>query len=97
LTIDLKVSYCEKYKYDYINEIKKAKCFVSHAWKYNFLEVFDTLCDHFNHDLDTVVWFDLFTNSQHDTDQKDFDWWQNVFKEAIGEFGKTILPPRPPE
>ena len=47
LTIDLKVSYCEKYKYDYINEIKKAKCFISHAWQYNFLEVFDTLCDHF--------------------------------------------------
>ena len=91
LTIDSKVSYCEQFKTIFPNEIKKANCFVSHAWKYNFLEVFDTLCHHFKNDLNTVVWFDLFTNSQHNTDAKDFDWWQNVFKEAIGEFNHTVL------
>ena len=36
-------------------------------------------------------WFDLFSNSQHNTAKKDFSWWTGVFQTNISEIGRTLL------
>ena len=38
----------------------KADVFISHAWKYHFLDVVDILEDHFKDRPDVIIWFDLF-------------------------------------
>jgi len=29
--------------------------------------------------METVVWFDLFSNSQHNTSEKPFEWWALIY------------------
>jgi hypothetical protein len=36
-------------------------------------------------------WFDIFSNSQHDTAEKDFEWWVQVFKKNVLQIGHTLL------
>ncbi|KAJ3012616.1 UNVERIFIED_CONTAM: Kinesin light chain 3 [Siphonaria sp. JEL0065] len=66
--------------------VKKSQWFVSHAWKYLFLDAFDAI-ENFLADqglpIDTVVWFDLFCNSQHDTGSKPFSFWETTFMSAV--------------
>merc|ERR1711990_1118587 len=35
--------------------------------------------------------FDMFTNSQHDTSNRPYEWWQNTFKSSIGVIGQMLL------
>ena len=65
--------------------------FISHAWKYNFLDLVDILLDHFKDKPDTVVWFDLFSNNQHKASALNYDWWATTFRTAIKEFGYTVM------
>ena len=37
------------------------------------------------------VWFDLFSNNQHNTSGRGFDWWSTTFKSAIEQFGHTVM------
>ncbi|KAJ3059277.1 Kinesin light chain 3, partial [Rhizoclosmatium hyalinum] len=74
---------------------KDAKWFISHAWKYKFLDVVSSLF-HFaqKHNLDpatTIIWFDLFSNSQHNTADKPFEWWETVFMNAVKSIGNVIM------
>lgn len=70
---------------------KKAEVFISHAWRYDFLDVVDALLYHFRDQPDTVIWFDLVSNNQHKATTLDYDWWQTTFKSAIADFQHTVM------
>ena len=71
--------------------VGKAEVFISHAWKYRFIDVIDALHDHFRDKPDIILWFDNFTINQHYTQQKKFNWWSTTFKDAIQNFGHTVM------
>eukprot|EP00300_Choanocystis_sp_HF-7_P004465 c13451_g1_i1.p1 GENE.c13451_g1_i1~~c13451_g1_i1.p1 ORF type:complete len:817 (-),score=108.55 c13451_g1_i1:94-2544(-) len=72
--------------------VAKATVFISHAWKFLFLDVVDALCLHFRGEEDAVVlWFDLFSNNQHTAPTREFKWWCNTFLSAIKSFGRTVM------
>jgi hypothetical protein len=73
------------------NEVNAATVFISHAWKYTFLDVIDALVNHFQSTPDIIIWFDLFSNNQHKAIDLDFHWWCNTFKSAIQAFGHTVM------
>ena len=39
----------------------------------------------------TFFWFDIFSNSQHKSSGRKYEWWIDCFREAIGRFGRTLL------
>ncbi|TPX76320.1 hypothetical protein CcCBS67573_g02396 [Chytriomyces confervae] len=73
----------------------KADWFVSHSWGSPFLDTVNALDDFFSDkglDLDkTMVWFDLFSNGQHDTGSKPFDWWKTTFLQAVEAIGRVVM------
>ena len=72
----------------------KAAVFISHAWKYQFLDVMDALRNYFRSDPDIIILFDVFSAvNQHATVDVglDFDWWSHSFKSAIRDFGHTVM------
>ncbi|KAI8831766.1 hypothetical protein BJ741DRAFT_580515 [Chytriomyces cf. hyalinus JEL632] len=75
--------------------VSDAKWFVSHAWKYQFLEVIDALTDFAGKKgipaKEFIIWFDLFSNSQHETANKPFEWWENTFMSAIKKMGQVVM------
>jgi hypothetical protein len=82
---------------DLLREIKhpayheKADVFVSHAWKYEFVKVVDILKHHFTARPDVVIWFDVFSINQHQETSLDYGWWATTFRNAIAEFGHTVM------
>ncbi len=90
-TLAMKCSYCEMLRNDNHPAVDIATVFISHAWKYLFLDVMEALTHHFRDEPDTIVWFDLFTNNQHKATNYPFEWWSNTFKSAISEFGHTVM------
>ncbi|KAJ3283350.1 Kinesin light chain 3 [Rhizoclosmatium sp. JEL0117] len=81
------------------SQVQDAKNFISHAWQYKFLDVVEALF-HFaiQSNLNpetTIIWFDLFSNSQHNTAEKTFDWWQTVFMNAIKEIVNVVMVMQP--
>jgi tetratricopeptide (TPR) repeat protein len=89
-TYSLSCSYCDHLKERSFPGVGKATVFISHAWKYKFLDVLDAIRNHFR-DEDPIIWFDLFTNNQHDAPDLDFGWWSTTFQEAIREIGTTVM------
>jgi tetratricopeptide (TPR) repeat protein len=67
-----------------------ASVFISHAWKYKFLDVVNALELHFKETPNIVIWFDLFSNNQHRPDVP-YEWWATTFKSAIKDFGRTVM------
>lgn len=66
--------------------------FVSHAWAYHFHLVMDVMLTHAEgQEGEVYFWFDMFTNSQHDTSNRPYEWWQNTFKSSIGVIGQMLL------
>ncbi len=60
-----------------------ASVFISHGWKMKFLDVLDALRFHFREKSkteDIILWFDLFSNNQHECADFDFYWWCTTFK-----------------
>jgi tetratricopeptide (TPR) repeat protein len=86
-----KLSLCDLLNQAHHPGIGKATVFISHAWKYKFVDVVDALERKFSDALDTVVWFDVFSVNQHTTTEKDFSWWSGTFQEAIRQFGHTVM------
>jgi tetratricopeptide (TPR) repeat protein len=86
-----KLSFCDLLHQSGHPGIGKATVFISHAWKYKFVDLADALQRKFADTLDTVVWFDVFSVNQHTTSQKDFGWWSETFQEAIRQFGHTVM------
>ncbi|XRB05013.1 kinesin light chain [Pycnococcus provasolii] len=69
-------------------EVQNATVFVSHAWKYTFMNVVDALGEVSEN---AYVWFDVFTVNQHASLQVPPDWWFTTFKEAVASIGHTVL------
>ena len=57
--------------------------FISHAHSYEFLDVISALRYHLRNELDTVIWFDLFSINQHITTDWSFEWLSTTFKSAV--------------
>jgi tetratricopeptide (TPR) repeat protein len=91
MTMHIQGSYCDLLTQQNHPAVGTARVFISHAWKYKFLDVMDALLYHFRHDTSIIIWFDLFSNNQHFTMDYDFSWWSNTFKSAIAEFGHTVM------
>ena len=68
--------------------VRDATVFVSHAWKYTFVDVVDTLRDLPD---GAHVWFDVFTVNQHQSLQVSPAWWYTTFKDAVASIGHTVL------
>ncbi|KAI8843962.1 hypothetical protein BJ741DRAFT_589673 [Chytriomyces cf. hyalinus JEL632] len=101
LTSKYKKSFCsllaKSGRHDCIGD---ATYFISHAWSYSFLNVTDAIFRFFNNlygsanekDMDdTIIWFDLFSNSQHGTEKQQFEWWETTFMEAIREIKNVVM------
>jgi len=87
------LSYCEFVQGLNTNsqEVGEAEVFISHAWKYIFLDVVSAIQSHFKNTPDIYIWFDLFSNNQHLAGNLPFEWWTNTFKSAIKQFGRTVM------
>jgi tetratricopeptide (TPR) repeat protein len=90
-------AFCAQLQRQGSEEVGKATVFVSHAWRYQFLDVVDALVEWEEQRAasgsspPTYFWFDIFTNSQHKTDAKPFEWWRDVFSSNVGRIGHTTL------
>lgn len=91
LTSQSKISYCEHLQRIGSSEVASATVFISHAWKYKFLDVFKALKRHFADSPNEIIWFDLFSNNQHVASSLPFDWWTTVFRSAIAKFSRTVM------
>ena len=90
-TLACKSSYCDMMVDQGHGAVGTAVVFISHAWKYKFLDVVDALKSHFKATPDIIVWFDLFSNNQHKAVSLDFDWWCGVFMSAIADFRHVVM------
>jgi hypothetical protein len=70
-----------------------ASWFISHAWKFKFLDVVEAITLFFNNrtEENPVIWFDLFCNYQHDTQSRPFEWWTNTFSNAIAAMKNVVV------
>ncbi|KAJ3230982.1 Kinesin light chain 3 [Chytriomyces hyalinus] len=57
--------------------VSEAKWFVSHPGRIPAKEF--------------IIWFDIFSNSQHETASKPFEWWENTFMSAIKKMGQVVM------
>jgi hypothetical protein len=65
--------------------------FISHAWKYNFLDVMKAVRLHYKNDTSIVIWFDLFSVNEHSTQVRSFGWWSTTFKTAIKNIKNVLV------
>ncbi|KAF0697218.1 Aste57867_12074 [Aphanomyces stellatus] len=76
---------------------KPATWFVSHAWRYQFLDVIDALDNFFDEneeDIDAVaVWFCMFNNNQHEISggTRPFAYWFDKFKDSLTAIGRVVM------
>jgi len=89
-TASSQLSFCEHLKGQEHEAVAVAQVFISHAWKYLFLDVVDALIFYFRDQPEIIIWFDLFSNNQHEAVNLDFHWWCSTFKSAIEDFGHTV-------
>ena len=96
-----KLSYCELLASDAREDMRgfvgTATWFYSHAWKYLFLDVVDAAEAFFGQtqEQDPVVWFDVFSVSQHKAGVRPFEWWSSVFLNSIGSMGRVLMAMQP--
>ena len=91
ITDQHKISFCDYLSYLEHPAVGEATVFISHAWKYKFVDVIEALQFHFKDQPDVIIWFDLFSNNQHIAVDLDFAWWCGTFKSAIQKFGYTVM------
>lgn len=92
LTLAHGCSYCDLLDAMSHDAVGEAEVFISHAWKFQFLDVVEALQIHFqDQNPDIVIWLDLFSNNQHDTGSKPNTWWSGVFKDAIGRLQHCVM------
>ena len=71
--------------------VQRATWFVSHAWRYKFLDLVRALEAFFADKGVVIIWLDLFSASQHSTFSKPPEWWQQTFVTAIGQMGQMVM------
>ncbi len=87
-----KLSLCAQMKHAGDTRIQPATWYVSHAWRYKFLDVVKALEAFFADKGGVIViWLDLFSISQHSTFSKPPEWWQQTFISAIGRMGQMVM------
>lgn len=96
LTRQSGLSYCEHYLMHATEShhpvVDIPTVFVSYAWRYEFLKVVDAIRNTINNDHNVVLWFDIFSNSQHESNLlRPFDWWCSTFMTAIQSIGHVIM------
>lgn len=91
-TADTGASYCAGLVAYGSPHVGYANVFVSHVWAYRFLDVVAAL-ESWAGDREPApfFWFDIFTNSQHNTGARPFSWWTQVFRQNVGAIGRTVL------
>jgi hypothetical protein len=102
-TAESRLSYCEQLACDAGEGARgfvgTATWFYSHAWKYRFLDVVDAAEAFFgarqDSERDPVVWFDVFSVSQHKAGVRPFEWWSSVFLNSIGSIGRVLMAMQP--
>jgi len=93
-TVDQQESYCVAFKSHptHNGHIGQATAFVSHAWGHQFLDLVAALEDYDSRQpTPTVFWFDIFSNNQHKARNREFTWWQTVFRDNIGKLKRTLV------
>jgi tetratricopeptide (TPR) repeat protein len=94
LTAATQLSLCEQLQAEGDEGVGLAMWFVSHAWMYTFLELLEAL-EHFfaskPQGLDTLVWLDLVSTSQHGTFSRPPQWWAATFQTAIQSMGNMVM------
>lgn len=90
-TLATKSSLCDLLASQDHPAVQPAQVFISHAWKFTFLDVVDALQHHFDSQEDIIVWFDLFSNNQHIGPTLTFDWWCGTFKTAIHDMQHVVM------
>jgi len=90
-----KCSFIELLDSEHHPDVGEAQIFISHAWKYKFLDVVSAMKSHFKKmpvaQRDPIVWFDLFCNNQHKAVTLGFDWWCNTFMQAIKKLNNVVM------
>jgi len=75
--------------------IADANVFISHSYRYNFLDVVDTIRRWENDSPPTngtnYYYFDLFHNNQHDNGKIKFEILRDHFGSSLQSIGKTLL------
>jgi hypothetical protein len=91
-TLASKLSLCAQMKRAGDARVQPATWFVSHAWRYKFLDLVKALEAFFADKGGVIViWLDLFSTSQHSTFSKPPEWWQQTFISAIGRMGQMVM------
>jgi tetratricopeptide (TPR) repeat protein len=94
LTAASQLSLCEQLQAEGDDGVGVATWFVSHAWLYTFVELLEAL-DHFfagePQGLDTCIWLDLVSTSQHGTFSRPPQWWAATFQTAIQSMGNMVM------
>eukprot|EP00045_Choanoeca_perplexa_P008828 m.82952 g.82952 ORF g.82952 m.82952 type:complete len:675 (-) comp14638_c0_seq12:71-2095(-) len=73
-------------------ELKPANRFVSHAWRYTFAQVVESLLRYAEEQEEEMYyWFDLCCNNQHSAASLPYEWWTSVFATSVGNIGHTLL------
>lgn len=86
-----KTSYCDHLSLTEPGSVGKATVFVSYVWEYTFLDIVESLKEHFSNDSNVIIWFDFFSNNQHDDTPKPYEWYRNIFQTAITKIGRTVV------
>ncbi|KAF0713317.1 Aste57867_4404 [Aphanomyces stellatus] len=76
--------------------VQPATWFVSHAWRYKFLDVIDALDTFFDEtgdEDDVAVWFCTFNNNQHEisSGKRPFAFWYAKFKDSLTAIGQVVM------
>jgi hypothetical protein len=77
--------------------VAEANWFISHAWSYQFLDVVEAVSVFTEKEYDAsrqheaVIWFDMFSNSQHSTQDRPFEWWKGTFMNAVKKLGNMLM------
>jgi len=94
LTAATQLSLCEQLQAEGDDGVGVATWFVSHAWLYTFVQLLEAL-EHFfagePQGLDTCIWLDLVSTSQHGTFSRPPQWWAATFQTAIQSMGNMVM------
>jgi tetratricopeptide (TPR) repeat protein len=87
-----KLSLCDQMTKKGEVRVQPATWFVSHAWRYKFLDLVAALDLFFADQTGSIVlWLDIFSTSQHSTFSRPPEWWQQTFCNAIGRMGQMVM------
>ncbi|KAJ3283098.1 Kinesin light chain 3, partial [Blyttiomyces sp. JEL0837] len=96
LTIQTGLSLCDTLAELGRNDlVQVADIFISHAWVYSFMDMIDAIDAYIKESnrlpQDVYLWIDLVSNSQHETFERPFRWWETTFINAIRGVQEVVL------